>query len=111
MKKRTIIYLVVGIFCAVCLIIISIPSTLPEHTYSFRAACINNLRLIDGAKQEWAINNKKSSNAVPTWHDLLPLIGGIYRTNVPTCPANGTYSIHEIKDLPTCTIPGHALED
>ena len=41
--------------------------------------CINNLRQIDAAKQQWALENSKTDDAVPTALELLPYLrdGGI----------------------------------
>ena len=36
--------------------------------------CINNLRLIDDAKQQWAKDNSAAPTAVPTQKDLLPYL-------------------------------------
>jgi len=69
-------------------------------------ACINNLRQIDAAKQEWALENNRTASAVPTAQDLLPyLTDGLF----PVCPAGGVYTINAVGVLPTCSIPGHAL--
>ena len=69
-------------------------------------ACINNLRQIDAAKQQWALEKAKSATDVPTAEDLLPYFkDGIF----PVCPDGGTYSINAISDLPTCSIQGHVL--
>jgi len=71
-----------------------------------RNACITNLRQIDAAKQQWALENSKSDEAVPGQQDLLPYLKG----NVfPTCPGGGTYTINNVGSLPTCSIPGHVL--
>ena len=69
-------------------------------------ACINNLRELDAAKQQWALENNRTANAIPTAQDLLPYL----TDNVfPVCPAGGTYSINAVGVLPTCSIPGHVL--
>ena len=69
-------------------------------------ACINNLRQIDAAKQQWALEKNKADTAVPTAQDLLPYLkNGIF----PVCPASGTYFINAIGELPACSIPGHVL--
>jgi hypothetical protein len=70
------------------------------------AVCINNLRLIDGAKQQWALEKQKPSGALLTTGDLAPYL----KTNVlPTCPAGGVYTINPVGYAPLCSIPGHAL--
>ena len=69
-------------------------------------ACINNLRQIDAAKQQWALENDKPANAIPTAQDLLPYLqGGIF----PVCPSGGTYTINAVAVPPTCSVPGHVL--
>jgi hypothetical protein len=71
-----------------------------------RNTCINNLRMIDGAKQQWALENDKSLEAVPKQKDLLPYLkDGVF----PTCPDGGTYSINNVDSLPTCTVHDHVL--
>jgi len=71
-----------------------------------RNACINNLRQIDAAKAQWALENGKGDSAVPVAADLLPYLkGGVF----PTCPGGGTYTINAVGVAPTCSIPGHAL--
>lgn len=72
-------------------------------------ACINNLRQIDAAKQEWALENSKTADAIPTAQDLAPYFGKGNNGAMPVCPAGGTYAINAAKDPPTCSIPGHAL--
>ena len=69
-------------------------------------ACINNLRQIDGAMQQWALENKKTAEAIPTAQDVAAYLkNGV----LPKCPAGGTYTINSVKTVPTCSIPGHAL--
>jgi regulator of replication initiation timing len=69
-------------------------------------ACINNLRELDAAKQQWALENNKAVGAVPTAQDLLPYLpDGLF----PVCPAGGVYSINAVGVPPTCSIPGHVL--
>lgn len=69
-------------------------------------ACINNLRQIDAAKQQWALENNKPAIATPTVADLLPYFkDGVF----PVCPAGGIYTIGAVGELPACSIPGHTL--
>jgi len=77
-----------------------------EAAVERRNTCINNLRQIDAAKQQWALENNKPADAIPAAQDLLPYLkDGIF----PVCPSGGTYTINAVGDLPTCSIPGHAL--
>ena len=69
-------------------------------------ACINNLRQIDAAKQQWALEKNKDATDVPTVQDLAPYFkDGIF----PVCPDGGTYAINALSTAPTCTIAGHVL--
>jgi hypothetical protein len=67
--------------------------------------CINNLRQIDLAKQQWALEQKKSPSDIPTTSDLLPILGGKF----PTCPTGGSYTINAISTAPECSMPKHVL--
>ena len=71
-----------------------------------RNACIANLKKIDAAKLQWALQNNKAEDAIPTSQDLLPYFkDGVF----PVCPSGGVYTINAVALAPTCSIPGHAL--
>ncbi len=75
-------------------------------TIVHRNTCINKLREIDGAKQQWALEKNAAGDAMPTAHDLLPYLkDGVF----PTCPDGGTYYINTVDAVPTCSIAGHVL--
>ena len=68
-------------------------------------ACINNLRLIDEATQQWARNNKWKPEANVAWNDITP-----YLKLKLTCPLGGNYTIGPTgSNAPTCSITGHVL--
>jgi len=68
--------------------------------------CINHLRQIDAAKQQWALENDKTADAIPPALELLPYLrDGIF----PMCPSGGAYTINAVGVPPTCSIPGHVL--
>ena len=74
---------------------------LAEHN-----ACINNLRQIDAAKQQWALEKSKAADAIPTTQDLLPYFkDGV----LPACPSGGSYTLNAVGELPSCSIAGHVL--
>jgi hypothetical protein len=71
-----------------------------------RNTCINNLRQIDAAKNQWALENNKTAADLPTLNDITPYLkDGIF----PACPAGGLYSINAVGEVPTCSVPGHVL--
>ena len=85
---------------------IAIPSFMKSRQDSRSSACINNLRLIDHAKQQWALENNKADADTPTFADLAKYFRG---GGIPVCREGGTYSIHAVGEAPTCSHPGHAL--
>jgi hypothetical protein len=74
-----------------------------------RNACINHLRQIDAAKQQWALEKNKTADAVPTVADIEPYIKLDASGNIPGCPSGGAYTLNAVGELPSCSIPGHVL--
>jgi DNA repair exonuclease SbcCD ATPase subunit len=72
-------------------------------------ACINNLRLIDAAKQQWALENRKQATDTPRAEDLQPYLGHGSNGEMPTCPDGGVYTFGTVGEKPTCSVPGHVL--
>jgi competence protein ComGC len=86
---------------------IAIPNFVKARQTAQMKMCISNLRLIDSAKQQWALEKGKDAAATPTQDDIAPYLG---RNQVmPVCPAGGTYDIKPANEAPTCTIPDHVL--
>jgi len=71
-----------------------------------QAACINNLRQIDGAKQQFALESQKQRGALVSTEDLAP-----YFPNkaMPTCPGGGVYTLNPVGLNPICNVSGHVL--
>ncbi len=69
-------------------------------------ACINHLRQLDGAKQLWALENKKTEDAMPATQDITPYLKG---NVIPACPSGGKYTIGAVNVVPTCSIASHTL--
>jgi len=51
------------------------PAHIKARTTSLQNAIINNLRLFDSTKQQWALEQRKSATDVPTMEDLRPYFG------------------------------------
>ena len=91
------------------LAVIAIPNFAKARTTAQRTACIANLTEIDGAKEQWALENKKikGASADPTGINSY-LKNGMQ----PACPAKGTYNYQILGVSPTCSIGaalGHTL--
>lgn len=92
---------------------IVIPNFVRARSTSVSNACVNNLRQIAGAKQEWALENGKTNGTVCTINDIKPYIRLDANGNLPKCPQGGVYTIGKVGEPPTCslgkTMPGHRL--
>lgn len=95
-----------AIFFIPLMLAIAIPNFVKARDISMKNACINNLRQIQAAKEEWALEKNKSLGDVPTENDLTPYLVG---NKFPVCPAGGTYTIGAVSNAPTCSAPGHTL--
>ena len=69
--------------------------------------CINNLRQIDAAKQQWAVENGRTADAMPTAADLARYLP---TKALPVCPAGGAYTLNAVNVKPACNMPGHVLQ-
>lgn len=91
-----IVVAIIGLLAA-----IAIPNFVRARTTSQKNACINNLRQIDGAKQQWALENQQQSTAQPGWTDITPYLKN---SQQPNEPAGGTYTINDCGTLPSCSL-------
>ena len=62
--------------------------------------CIANLKQIDGAKEQWALESRKTTNDLPAWVDLVGTDNYIKTT--PVCPLGGIYKLNKVSEPPTC---------
>ena len=100
-----------AIFFIPLMMAIAIPNFVKARDVSMQNACINNLRQIDGAKNEWALENNKTNGTPVTEADIKPYLKLGADGNFPKCPAGGTYTIGRVGEVPTCSVPEHKLTD
>lgn len=81
--------------------VISRPS---PHEWAVRT-CLKNQRELDGAKEQWALENKKTGSDTPTIGELVSSDGYIKR--MPVCPEQGKYTLGSMMQRPACSIPDH----
>jgi prepilin-type N-terminal cleavage/methylation domain-containing protein len=100
-----IVVAIIGLLAA-----IAIPNFVRARTTAQSNACINNLRQLDGAKQQWALENKVAATATPAGTDIQPYLGRGSAGGLPTCPADSgksfatSYSIKDCQTPPACLI-------
>jgi prepilin-type N-terminal cleavage/methylation domain-containing protein len=100
-----IVVAIIGLLAA-----IAIPNFVRARTTSQTNACINNLRQIDGAKQQWALENKQLSTATPGQTSITVYLGRGTAGTWPVEPAGGSYTVNAVSTPPTCSIGGaHVL--
>jgi prepilin-type N-terminal cleavage/methylation domain-containing protein len=107
-----IVVAIIGLLAA-----IAIPNFIRARATSQQNACINNLRQIDSAIQEWALETGQSNGAtvasVATVSAYIKLNSG---NSIPSCPANGTYATTTVGGTPevSCSLStlssSHALQ-
>jgi prepilin-type N-terminal cleavage/methylation domain-containing protein len=95
-----IVVAIIGLLAAV-----AIPNFVKARQTAQRNACIQNLKQIDGAKEQWALETKKSPGAPTVDSEVDDYIKG----GRPTCPASGTYAYGAVGENPTCTVATHTL--
>jgi hypothetical protein len=88
---------------------IAIPNFVKARQTAQHNACVNNLRQIDGAKQQWALENNKKATDTPTQANIQVYVGHGPNGSWPVCPQGGHYTIGPVEEVPQCSIPGHSL--
>jgi prepilin-type N-terminal cleavage/methylation domain-containing protein len=98
-----IVVAIIGLLAA-----IAIPNFLKARSTSQQNACINNLRQIDGAIQQWALETGAGPAAVVLGANIQPYMGRGTAGALPWCPldpakAFGTsYTIQDPSTKPLC---------
>jgi hypothetical protein len=78
----------------------------PGNRHTADWACLNNLRLIDSAKQQWALEQGKNADDSPTWDEMRPYVGRGSKGVLPECPSHGVYTLGRVGEKPRCSIHG-----
>ena len=104
-----IVVAIIGLLAA-----IAIPNFVKARATSQANACINNLRQIYSATQQWALENQEGAGAPVAFSNI-----SIYLHDQVICPSGGTnfassYSLNCVSNQPVCIIgsgwtPAHVL--
>jgi hypothetical protein len=110
MSKKFIIALTA---IAVIVLAVGIPNFIRARSTRAAYPCINNLRIIDAAKQQWMLDRAKTTNDIPTWDDIRPYLPDRWSNSIPVCPDGGVYTLGRVGEPPICSLgdkePGHKL--
>jgi prepilin-type N-terminal cleavage/methylation domain-containing protein len=100
-----IVVAIIGLFTA-----IAVPNFVQARTPAQRTTCINNLRQINSAVQQWALEQNAGFDATVLYSDIRP-----YMRSSVVCPSGGTsfsdsYLINSVTNRPTCQkVPGRHI--
>jgi prepilin-type N-terminal cleavage/methylation domain-containing protein len=83
-----IVVAIVGLLCAMAL-----PSFVNAREQSRMRTCVNNLRQVNGAKDQWALEKGKATGDPCVIGDIMPYL----RVHEPKCPVGNTaYAVNSI---------------
>jgi type II secretory pathway pseudopilin PulG len=94
---------------------LAVPGVLRARSRAQEITCIDNLRQVDGAKQQWALENHGTSTDTPTASQIQPYLGRASGV-LPLCPSDPTqtfatsYEINDMSTAPSCkNVATHVL--
>jgi prepilin-type N-terminal cleavage/methylation domain-containing protein len=111
----TLVEIMIAIAIIGLLMAIAIPNYVRARATSQANSCINNLRQIDSAANQFALEqHKRTGQSISYPSDLTPYIKLNANNSLPICPAGGIYSCSTVGNAPTCdlsasTTPAHLL--
>ena len=100
-----IVVAIIGLLAA-----IAIPNFLKARSTSQQNACINNLRQIDGAIQQWALESGAGPTAAVAAGNIQPYMGRGTAGTLPWCPLDpakafgSSYTIVDPSTQPVCIL-------
>lgn len=96
-----IVVLIIGILLA-----IAIPNFIKARETSRTKSCVANLKQLDSAKEQFAMDMRRNTGDPCDMSDLVPT----YVKRAPECPSGGTYTVNVIGTDPVCSVGGdHSL--
>lgn len=83
----------------------SLQNTIDSFAATATTQCRENLSKIQGAKENWALDNGRAKTDVPTWEDIVG--ADRYLKAMPHCILGGEYDLRAVGEKATCSIPEH----
>lgn len=99
----TLVEMMIVISILAMLMAIATPSFVKTRDIARQNSCMANLKAIDGAKSQWAMENRKNDGDTVTWADLSPS----YMKAQVNCPWGYAYTLQPIGTPPYCPVVGH----
>ena len=91
-----IVVAIIGLLAA-----IAIPSFVKARNTSQQNACVNNLRIVDAGKEQWAMAARKTDGDAVVTGSVNEYVKG---STTPICPGGGDYTYGNIGSNPDCSV-------
>ncbi len=102
-KGFTLVEVMIVVSLIAMLLAIATPSFVKTRDTARTNACLANLKSLDGAKMQWAMEYHRNDGDVVTWGNIAP---GYMKAQV-NCPWGYAYTLQPIGVPPYCPVVGH----
>ena len=85
--------------------VMAFPAVGRARIRSHISLCINNLRQIEAAKDQWSLEANVGEGVEVHSAEIAPFIRGSF----PQCPSGGVYDLGAVGVRAECSIAGHEL--
>ena len=102
MKKNkgfTLIEIMIVVMIIGILLAIAVPNFVRARDTSRASTCVANLKQVDSAKEQYAMENRLGAGATVTQANIVPN----YIRTFPACASGGTYTIATVGTNPSCS--------
>jgi len=98
-KGFTLIEIMIVVMIIGILLAIAVPNFVRARETSRASSCAANLKQIDSAKEQYAMENRLGTGAAVTAANISPN----YLKAMPACPSGGAYTIAAVGTAPSCS--------
>jgi len=99
----TLIEMMIVVTIIAMLMAMATPSFVRARDMARQNACMSNLKAIDGAKTQWAMEFRKSDGAAVAWSDIAPS----YMKAEVGCAWGFAYTLQPVGTPPYCPVVSH----
>jgi prepilin-type N-terminal cleavage/methylation domain-containing protein len=111
-RGYTLVEIMIVVAVLAILLSVALPNYFKSGKTTSRNSCNINLRQIDGAMEQWAMDNNIPEGTVPSGQQESEIYGYM-DSGMPVCPSHGEYFIHAVGTKPQVTCSredeGHKL--